>query len=959
MATPTTSTTPDMGEDGVEVSQKIASRDEQNAIAQNGLENDLLAIAKIAASALKEKKQNKAEQGAVKLTRAGSDSALAATMSAVQDAAAASSKAAIAAAAKSSDPALRISSSMTKLKKAGAKSPASLSPSSAMSRKVKAKLRSSAGTLLQTTPETEEVLSSAAGAAQSPAMRRAAWTAKPSATDTALDVGYGPAAVATTSLSSEETGSTTDESVGATANEDGAAAGHAEEAPKRTGASASASTTKKRRGSVYTDLMTADKGRFLFRELMGSPVSGGLSEPESASSVTSSSDPRGPGNRRLTATPSMLMLSEAFEALSESPSALAPMDVHSTGGVYQLRRQAQAAHEGAHDRGYSLRRQAAYGASHAPRVHEETHEEDEASNAGPGRHRARSWTSSLESQKAAAAVSKAKREDLGKRLLSGCAGRKSEPEAPTRRVRSSGIPHVRFAKEDGSEASTWASTGSSASTSSQGNLGGRLDFSAEAIAARRSGSADTLGQQKWRPPAVETSRKVLSEIFADAKGEPGTTTSPPSNASLSKRPMLRRGVSRSGSLRTLRRSGNASRVAVFKPEDEETGADKVAAAFGAANPDRPGLVVGGGSKRERAAYLLDSNLGRFSSVPETALVMSKLPRSSSTPEEDERNGEDEVVELDDEDDENVTADKIVAKLGKNYRTKRGSLQRFMENDGSAEDRFDLVHKASAQQVHKIGILDLRIFNTDRHGGNILCSTKGGRDDVHLIPIDHALSLPDWHFLAEAYFDWQYWAQAQTPFDEKTKAVIASIDLDKDVRALQDLGLPESCIATNQIATLALQIATRNGFTLKDLGSMFQRPFCAGHNLHNKYFSPLEHMIILACEACHGPPYEPAGTHTDATTSRLYAAALQEDDADTDDESDEHGQNSNGDQDANDDDDDEEEDEEDDEYDIDAKERAAYGNCPPPPGFFAAFRTIVDEHTANDSWRDWLSPLNTA
>lgn len=874
-------------------------------------------------------------------------------------------------------------------------------------------------------------------------------------------------------------------------------------------ASTSAGTTRKRRGSVYMDLM-ADKGRFLFRELIGSPVS---AEPYSASSPNTG-DSRAPPLGRLTATPSMLMLSEAYEALSESPSALTPMDVHSTGNVYQLRRhqtRASMAHPedgsyyaastiasrgspyvnsgsgssmtGGGEGGLALRRQAAFGASHPS-----------TSGQGSGRHRARSMTSSKDLRTNTL-------NDLSRYLLTSTNSptETGEPAVPLHRRRTfSGM--LPPALEEGSDAELGSSfttsqdsrqsidsekdgfqsphtspyhTGSTETTSNAPSLRASssssslsssrveqtsqprrlLNFSAKAIAARRQNSSDALyrmkgshssnslsslssrtsrysngdenynggsssNNEKWRPPAVETGRTALAQLLrevdannaaaaaaaaASAAATTITTTSRRSSFSdedlgtqpvvastnvlsntaqevtsarspfssssgLSRRPSLRRSSSRTGSKRTLCRVKNASKVAVFKPEDEETGA-KFASSFGQPNPERSGLVVGGGSKRERAAYLLDTNLKRFSSVPETALVRSKLPLSEQ---------------------QNVQANGLVTNGGslqgghgvgtdasssegststtasKQFSTKRGALQRYVENEGSAEDRPDLVRMASAREVHKIGILDLRIFNTDRHGGNILCamncvsqnnllstsSTSSG--DVHLIPIDHALSLPDWHFLAEAYFDWQYWAQADEPFDEETRAVIASIDLDRDVKALQDLGLPESCIATNQICTLALQIGSSNGLNLKDLGNMYQRPFCAGHNLHNKYFSPLEHMVMLACEDCSGPKYEPGGTHTEITRQQIEARQHDEDMAVVASVSN-HTQNADiGGGDDDDDDDGEEE-----EDAIDAKERYAYGNIPPPPGFFASFRRIVHEHTINDSWRDWLSPLNNA
>lgn len=47
---------------------------------------------------------------------------------------------------------------------------------------------------------------------------------------------------------------------------------------------------------------------------------------------------------------------------------------------------------------------------------------------------------------------------------------------------------------------------------------------------------------------------------------------------------------------------------------------------------------------------------------------------------------------------------------------------------------------SVEEVHKIGLLDVRILNCDRNDENILI--KKVNDKLVLIPIDHGLSFPD-------------------------------------------------------------------------------------------------------------------------------------------------------------------------------------------------------------------------
>ncbi len=75
---------------------------------------------------------------------------------------------------------------------------------------------------------------------------------------------------------------------------------------------------------------------------------------------------------------------------------------------------------------------------------------------------------------------------------------------------------------------------------------------------------------------------------------------------------------------------------------------------------------------------------------------------------------------------------------------------------------------AARDVHRIGILDIRIWNTDRHAGNIL--VRRPRDSalalsglarldsgqLELVPIDHGFCLPESY--ESPYFEWLFWPQ---------------------------------------------------------------------------------------------------------------------------------------------------------------------------------------------------------
>lgn len=130
-------------------------------------------------------------------------------------------------------------------------------------------------------------------------------------------------------------------------------------------------------------------------------------------------------------------------------------------------------------------------------------------------------------------------------------------------------------------------------------------------------------------------------------------------------------------------------VGVFKPADEESiyldgyngGEIKV------------GCMPGEGNLKEVAAYLLD-NKG-FHGVPPTALVSCSHDTFGNKP-------------------------------------KIGSLQEFVTYESTAEDMGS--SKFSTRDVHKIGLLDCRILNLDRHLGNILVTEEEGA--FRLVPIDH-------------------------------------------------------------------------------------------------------------------------------------------------------------------------------------------------------------------------------
>ncbi|CAL5022479.1 unnamed protein product [Urochloa decumbens] len=246
----------------------------------------------------------------------------------------------------------------------------------------------------------------------------------------------------------------------------------------------------------------------------------------------------------------------------------------------------------------------------------------------------------------------------------------------------------------------------------------------------------------------------------------------------------------SGGVYFMKAQSGESNIAVFKPIDEEPMAEN--------NPrglplsvDGEGLKrgtrVGEGALREVAAYLLDHPIGEcrsdngsgFSGVPPTALVRS-------------------------------------SHVGKGFKI--GSLQMFVENQGSCEDMGPRAFPV--KEVQKIAVLDIRLANADRHAGNILVCKDG--DHVQLVPIDHGYCFPE--KFEDCTFEWLYWPQAREPFSDETLAYIKSLDAGKDIALLKFHGweLSFQCARVLHLSTMLLKKGAERGLTPYDIGSIMCR-----------------------------------------------------------------------------------------------------------------------------------------
>uniref|UniRef100_A0A1J3DL61 1-phosphatidylinositol 4-kinase n=1 Tax=Noccaea caerulescens TaxID=107243 RepID=A0A1J3DL61_NOCCA len=264
-------------------------------------------------------------------------------------------------------------------------------------------------------------------------------------------------------------------------------------------------------------------------------------------------------------------------------------------------------------------------------------------------------------------------------------------------------------------------------------------------------------------------------------------------------------------------SGNKY-VGVFKPIDEEPMAENNPRGL-PLSPNGEGLKkgtkVGEGALREVAAYVLDhpksgrrSSSGEergFAGVPPTAMIECLHPGFNHP---------------------------------KGIKTKIGSLQMFTENDGSCED----MGPASfpVEEVHKISVLDIRLANADRHGGNILMS-KDENGKTVLVPIDHGYCLPE--SFEDCTFEWLYWPQARKPYSPETVEYIRSLDAEEDIALLKFHGwnVPLETARTLRISTMLLKKGVERGLTSFEIGNIMCRETLTKKSL-------VEEMVEEAQEA---------------------------------------------------------------------------------------------------------------
>lgn len=257
-------------------------------------------------------------------------------------------------------------------------------------------------------------------------------------------------------------------------------------------------------------------------------------------------------------------------------------------------------------------------------------------------------------------------------------------------------------------------------------------------------------------------------------------------------------------------------VAVFKPQDEEPLAPNNPKGLhhrGSPTGEglRRGTRPGEGATREVIAFILDHD--HFAGVPPTAMVS-------------------------------------LSGVERGYRhTKVGSFQKYVNFDSDCEEMGP--SKFPIQEVHKICVLDIRLGNTDRNGGNILAKRDEESGKWKLTPIDHGYCLPD--TFEDINFEWMNWSQAKIPFYPETKNYIDKLDVNQDMSILSQHGLElrKACERVFRVCNILLKKAVAYNLTPYQIGSMMCR------QTFRK--SPLERMhkraLQLSIQEEFGPDVE--------------------------------------------------------------------------------------------------------
>jgi len=290
------------------------------------------------------------------------------------------------------------------------------------------------------------------------------------------------------------------------------------------------------------------------------------------------------------------------------------------------------------------------------------------------------------------------------------------------------------------------------------------------------------------------------------------------------------------------------KIAIMKPCDEEPLAPNNPKGFVGRQLGEPGLKptvrVGEAASREVAAYLLDHD--HFARVPHTVMVRMSHPvfhiADNNNTEIDavndigvsEQQQPGEITQI------SEPSDPASMRVDEENELplKLGSLQEYAPHECDTSELG--ASRFNTQDVQRIGILDIRLFNTDRHAGNILVRRvrphgslarmdTSALADLHLkepyelVPIDHGFALPE--ALEPPYFEWQHWPQALMPFGQEELEYISKLHprADSELLRRELPGIKEESLRLLEVSTTLLKRCAAAGFSLSDIAGVVTRP----------------------------------------------------------------------------------------------------------------------------------------
>lgn len=96
--------------------------------------------------------------------------------------------------------------------------------------------------------------------------------------------------------------------------------------------------------------------------------------------------------------------------------------------------------------------------------------------------------------------------------------------------------------------------------------------------------------------------------------------------------------------------------------------------------------------------------------------------------------------------------------------------------------------------------------------------------MHLVPIDHGLSIPDTLEIITWDLVWLNFAQADQPFSLKSLEYIENIDIMSDIKLLEEtFKFRPICLRNMRISATLLKRAAKQGLTLAQIGQILCRP----------------------------------------------------------------------------------------------------------------------------------------